>query len=71
MLDASTPCLTGNPSAEICLVTGETDTFELHFPGTIYLQNSSNRPSTVELELVQHESGAVLADQSRPPTYSR
>jgi len=69
-LDASTPCLTQSPGAEICLVTGETSKFELHFRGPVY-QSSSVRPSTIGLKLAEHESGAVLLDESRTPTFGR
>jgi hypothetical protein len=67
-LDASTPCLIGGPGAEICLVAGETNRFELHFRGPLF-HNSSAQPSTITLELVEHESGAVLLDESRTPTF--
>jgi hypothetical protein len=40
------------------------------FRGPIF-HNSSDRPSTIELELVEHESGAVLLEESRTPTFGR
>lgn len=69
-LDASTPCLTRSPGSEICLATGETNTFDLHFSGPINQSSSDRlRPSTIELKLVRHESGAVLLDEKRNPTF--
>ena len=69
-LDASTPCVTGSPGAQICLATTGANTFELRFPVSIYA-SSSHRPSSIEIKLVEHESGAVLLDESRSPTFGR
>ena len=67
-LDASTPCVTGRPGAEIGKTTDEPNSFELRFRMPIFGTNSEP-PKTIELELLERERGVGILNESRSPKF--